>query len=219
MRAKRQEEADERAWKRAEEYRKQAEIKNREAEEKKKAVEEVFRREDQKRIEWSKKLEDEKRMQEAKKHEDVLTKTDSGNEFDWKLYNLVTGSASPKKRRGINIIKHRNNVLDTSIGIETAGGVLTKIIERNTLLPATKSVVFSTARDGQTSVEVHILEGENEEARYNRTVDRFVVAGITPAPKGVPKIEVTFDIDSNGNLRVTAKDLVSGNENAVYVKQ
>lgn len=111
------------------------------------------------------------------------------------------------------------DILATSIGIETTGGVFTKLIEKNTPLPAKKSQVFSTASDGQTSVEVHVLEGENEMAKYNKTVGRFNVMGIIPAPKGVPKIEVIFSVDMNGKLNVSAKDLASGHEKAVSINR
>ena len=99
------------------------------------------------------------------------------------------------------------DVTPLSLGIETYGGVFTKLIERNTTIPTKKSQIFSTAADGQTSVEVHVLQGEREMAAYNKTLGRFQLTGIPPAPRGVPQIEVTFDIDANGIVNVKAKDL------------
>ncbi|MGC8927823.1 MAG: molecular chaperone DnaK [Myxococcota bacterium] len=99
------------------------------------------------------------------------------------------------------------DVTPLSLGVETAGGVFTKIIERNTTIPAKKSMIFSTAQDNQNFVEVHILQGERELAKDNKSLGRFQLIGIPPAPRGVPQIEVTFDIDSNGIVNVTAKDL------------
>jgi molecular chaperone DnaK len=92
------------------------------------------------------------------------------------------------------------------------GGVFTRLIERNTTIPTHKSQIFSTAADGQTSVEVHVLQGEREMAAYNKTLGRFQLGGIAPAPRGVPQIEVTFDIDANGIVKVSAKDLGTGKE-------
>ena len=99
------------------------------------------------------------------------------------------------------------DVMPLSLGIETLGGVFTKLIERNTTIPAKKSQVFSTAADNQTQVDIHILQGEREFARDNKTLGRFELTGIPPAPRGVPQIEVTFDVDANGIVHVTAKDL------------
>ncbi len=103
------------------------------------------------------------------------------------------------------------DVTPLSLGIETLGGVCTKLIERNTTIPANKSQIFSTAADGQTSVEIHVLQGEREMAQYNKTLGRFQLTGIPAAPRGVPQIEVTFDIDANGIVHVSAKDLGTGN--------
>ncbi len=109
------------------------------------------------------------------------------------------------------------DVTPLSLGIETYGGVFTKLIERNTTIPTKKSQVFSTAADGQTSVEVHVLQGEREMATYNKTLGRFQLTGIPPAPRGVPQIEVTFDIDANGIVHVSAKDTATGNEQKVSI--
>ncbi|NLK85921.1 MAG: molecular chaperone DnaK [Clostridiaceae bacterium] len=109
------------------------------------------------------------------------------------------------------------DVTPLSLGIETLGGVFTKLIERNTTIPTKKSQVFSTAADGQTSVEVHVLQGEREMAQYNKTLGRFQLTGIPPAPRGVPQIEVSFDIDANGIVHVSAKDLGTGNEQKVTI--
>jgi molecular chaperone DnaK len=103
------------------------------------------------------------------------------------------------------------DVTPLSLGIETLGGVCTKLIERNTTIPANKSQVFSTAADGQTAVDIHVLQGEREMAQYNKTLGRFQLTGIPAAPRGVPQIEVTFDIDANGIVHVSAKDLGTGN--------
>ena len=104
------------------------------------------------------------------------------------------------------------DVTPLSLGIETMGGVFTRLIERNTTIPTRKSQIFSTAADGQTSVEVHVLQGEREMAAYNKTLGNFQLGGIAPAPRGVPQIEVTFDIDANGIVKVSAKDLGTGKE-------
>ena len=104
------------------------------------------------------------------------------------------------------------DVTPLSLGIETMGGVFTRLIDRNTTIPTHKSQIFSTAADGQTSVEVHVLQGEREMAAYNKTLGRFNLGGIAPAPRGVPQIEVTFDIDANGIVKVSAKDLGTGKE-------
>jgi len=109
------------------------------------------------------------------------------------------------------------DVTPLSLGIETLGGVFTKLIERNTTIPTKKSQIFSTAADGQTSVEIHVLQGEREMAAYNKTLGRFQLTGIPPAPRGVPQIEVTFDIDANGIVHVSAKDLGTGNEQKITI--
>lgn len=109
------------------------------------------------------------------------------------------------------------DVTPLSLGIETLGGVFTKLIERNTTIPARKSQIFSTAADGQTSVEINVLQGEREMAAYNKSIGRFVLSGIPSAPRGMPQIEVTFDIDANGIVNVSAKDLGTGNEQKVTI--
>jgi molecular chaperone DnaK len=109
------------------------------------------------------------------------------------------------------------DVTPLSLGVETLGGVATKVIERNTTIPTSRSQVFSTAADNQTSVEVHVLQGEREMARDNRTLGRFHLDGIPPAPRGVPQIEVTFDIDANGILNVKAQDKGTGREQSVTI--
>ena len=109
------------------------------------------------------------------------------------------------------------DVTPLSLGIETLGGVFTKLIERNTTIPTKKSQIFSTAADGQTSVEIHVLQGEREFAQYNKTLGRFQLTGIAPAPRGIPQIEVSFDIDANGIVHVSAKDLGTGNEQNITI--
>ena len=109
------------------------------------------------------------------------------------------------------------DVTPLSLGIETMGGVFTRLIDRNTTIPTHKSQVFSTAADGQTQVEVHVLQGEREMAAYNKTLGRFNLTGIAPAPRGVPQIEVSFDIDANGIVHVSAKDLGTGNEQKITI--
>jgi len=109
------------------------------------------------------------------------------------------------------------DVTPLSLGIETLGGVCTKLIERNTTIPTKKSQIFSTAADGQTAVDIHVLQGEREMAQYNKTLGKFQLTGIAPAPRGVPQIEVTFDIDANGIVNVSAKDLGTGNEQKVTI--
>ena len=109
------------------------------------------------------------------------------------------------------------DVTPLSLGIETMGGVSTKVIDRNTTIPAKKSQIFSTAADGQTSVEVHVLQGEREFAKDNKTLGVFHLDGIAPAPRGIPQIEVTFDIDANGIVHVSAKDLGTGKENNITI--
>lgn len=109
------------------------------------------------------------------------------------------------------------DVTPLSLGIETLGGVFTKLIERNTSIPTQKSQIFTTAADGQTSVDVHVLQGERELAQYNKTLGRFQLTGIPPAPRGVPQIEVKFDIDANGIVHVSAKDLATGNQQNITI--
>ena len=109
------------------------------------------------------------------------------------------------------------DVTPLSLGIETLGGVFTKLIERNTTIPTKKSQIFSTAADGQTSVEIHVLQGERDMAAYNKTLGRFQLTGIPAAPRGVPQIEVTFDIDANGIVHVSAKDMATGNSQQVSI--
>ncbi|MGY2711347.1 molecular chaperone DnaK [Thermostichus sp. MS-CIW-28] len=109
------------------------------------------------------------------------------------------------------------DVTPLSLGVETLGGVATKLIPRNTTIPTRKSEIFSTAEDGQTSVEIHVVQGERELARDNKSLGRFKLDGIPPAPRGVPQIEVTFDIDANGILKVTAKDKGSGKEQSISI--
>ncbi len=109
------------------------------------------------------------------------------------------------------------DVTPLSLGIETMGGVFTRLIDRNTTIPVRKSQIFSTAADGQTSVEVHVLQGEREMAAYNKTLGRFQLTGIAPAPRGVPQIEVSFDIDANGIVKVSAKDLGTGKEQQISI--
>ena len=109
------------------------------------------------------------------------------------------------------------DVTPLSLGIETLGGVFTKLIERNTTIPTRKSEIFSTAADNQNSVEIHVLQGERPMARDNRTLGKFHLVGIPPAPRGVPQIEVTFDIDANGIVNVSAKDLGTGKEQKITI--
>jgi molecular chaperone DnaK len=110
------------------------------------------------------------------------------------------------------------DVTPLSLGIETKGGVFTKLIDRNTTIPTKKSEVFSTAEDNQPSVEVHVLQGESEMALYNKTLGKFQLVGIPPAPRGMPQIEVTFDIDADGIIHVSAKDLGTGNEQRIRIE-
>jgi len=110
------------------------------------------------------------------------------------------------------------DVTPLSLGVETLGGVMTKLIERNTTIPTSKKEIFSTAADNQTTVDIHVLQGEREFARDNRTLGRFQLTGIPPAPRGVPQIEVTFDIDANGILNVSAKDLGTGKQQSIEIK-
>ncbi len=110
------------------------------------------------------------------------------------------------------------DVTPLSLGVETLGGVMTKLIERNTTIPSSKKEVFSTAADSQTSVDIHVLQGEREFARDNRTLGRFQLADIPPSPRGIPQIEVAFDIDANGILNVSAKDLGTGKQQSIEIK-
>jgi molecular chaperone DnaK len=110
------------------------------------------------------------------------------------------------------------DVTPLSLGIETMGGVMTKLIEANTTIPTRKSEIFTTAADNQTSVEIHVLQGERSMARDNRTIGRFMLSDIPPAPRQVPQIEVTFDIDANGILRVSAKDKATGKEQSIRIE-
>jgi len=109
------------------------------------------------------------------------------------------------------------DVTPLTLGIETLGGVFTKLITRNTTIPSRKSEIFSTAADGQTSVEVHVLQGEREMAGHNKTLGRFHLDGIPPAPRGVPQVEVGFDIDADGIVHVSAKDLGTGKEQKITI--
>ena len=109
------------------------------------------------------------------------------------------------------------DVTPLSLGIETMGGVCTRLIERNTTIPTKKSQIFSTAADGQTSVDIHVLQGERQMAKDNKTLGNFMLTGIAPAPRGVPQIEVTFDIDANGIVNVSAKDLGTGQEQKITI--
>ncbi len=110
------------------------------------------------------------------------------------------------------------DVTPLTLSIETLGGIATKLIERNTTIPTRKSQIFSTAADGQTSVEIHVVQGERALDKDKFTLGKFQLTGIPPAPRGIPQIEVTFDIDSNGIIHVSAKDLGTGNQQAISIK-
>jgi len=110
------------------------------------------------------------------------------------------------------------DVTPLSLGIETKGGVFTKLIERNTTIPTRKAENFSTAEDNQPSVEIHVLQGESEMATFNKTLGKFQLVGIPPAPRGMPQIEVSFDIDANGIIHVNAKDVGTGNEQQIRIE-
>ena len=110
------------------------------------------------------------------------------------------------------------DVTPLSLGIETLGGVFTRLIEKNTTVPTAKTQIFSTAADSQTSVEIHVLQGEREMAEGNKTLARFILDGIPPSPRGVPQVEVAFDVDANGILNVSAKDKASGRSQSVRIE-
>ncbi|PJF38781.1 MAG: molecular chaperone DnaK, partial [Phototrophicales bacterium] len=110
------------------------------------------------------------------------------------------------------------DVIPLSLGIETMGGIATKIIDRNTTIPTSKSQIFSTATDNQSSVEIVVTQGERQMAADNKILGRFVLDGIAPAPRGVPQIEVTFDIDANGILQVKAKEKATGKEQSIRIE-
>src|SRR5207248_9898421 len=110
------------------------------------------------------------------------------------------------------------DVTPLSLGIETRGGVFTKLIERNTTIPTRKSEIFTTAEDNQPSVEVHVAQGESEMVAFNKTLGKFQLVGIPPAPRGMPQIEVSFDIDANGIINVSAKDLGTGNQQQIRIE-
>jgi molecular chaperone DnaK len=109
------------------------------------------------------------------------------------------------------------DVTPLSLGVETLGGVMTVMIARNTTIPTQKKEIYSTAADSQTSVEIHVLQGERAESRFNRTLGRFHLEGLPPAPRGIPKVEVTFDIDANGILSVAAKDMATGKDQRITI--
>src|SRR6185369_8485294 len=109
------------------------------------------------------------------------------------------------------------DVTPLSLGLETLGGVMTKLVERNSTIPARKSETFSTAEDNQSAVDIHVLQGERELAHDNRTLGQFRLEGIAPAPRGIPQVEVAFDIDADGILNVSAKDMATGKEQKVTI--
>ena len=110
------------------------------------------------------------------------------------------------------------DVTPLSLGIETKGGVFTKLIDRNTTIPTRKAETFSTAEDNQPSVEIHVAQGESEMIMFNKTLGKFQLVGIPPAPRGMPQIEVSFDIDANGIINVSAKDLGTGNQQQIRIE-
>jgi molecular chaperone DnaK len=126
----------------------------------------------------------------------------------------IQGAILSGERKDIVLL----DVTPLSLGIETLGGVCTKLVERNTTIPTSKKEIFSTAADSQTQVEIHVLQGEREFAKDNRTLGRFILDGIPPAPRGIPKIEVTFDIDANGIVSVAAKDTGSGKQQKIRIE-
>lgn len=109
------------------------------------------------------------------------------------------------------------DVLPLSIGVETMGGVMTKMIERNTVIPTRRTEIYSTASDNQTTVEIHVLQGEREMSRDNKSIGRFTLGGISPAPRGVPQIELSFDVDANGIVTVSASDLATGRNHSITI--
>src|ERR671914_228403 len=126
--------------------------------------------------------------------------------------------AAPLIERVVGPVRQTLDDTPLTLGIETKGGVMTKLIERNTTIPTRKSEVFSTAEDNQPSVEIHVLQGEREMAMYNKSLGKFQLTGIPPAPRGIPQIEVGFDIDANGIVKVSAKDLGTGKEQKIEIK-
>jgi len=141
-------------------------------------------------------------------------------ESRWCRSSYRTTSAKSRTRASIPTKSSRSALLDVtplSLGIETLGGVSTKLIERNTTIPTRKSEIFSTAADNQTSVEIKVLQGEREMARDNKLLGVFHLVGLPPAPRGMPQIEVTFDIDANGIMNVSAKDLGTGKEQKITI--
>ncbi len=139
--------------------------------------------------------------------------TSSGNALLTTFFCLVQAGVLAGEVSDIVLL----DVTPLSLGLETLGGVMTKIIPRNTTLPTSKSEVFSTAADGQTSVEINVLQGEREFVRDNRSVGSFRLDGIPPAPRGVPQIEVRFDIDANGILSVSAQDKGTGKKQDITI--